>query len=91
MIRNPGKETDSSTPYDDERAWPAFTIPELQYKELAINLTEGNGLRADECHFWNDYVKQLQTFTGKKFDFCVAFLSIVCISSVVSSMAFLAH
>ena len=66
IYRNPGKESDSSDPYDDERAWPAFTIPEMQYKDLAVNLTIGTGLRADECHFWNDYVKQLTTFSGMK-------------------------
>ena len=65
FYRNPGKESDSSDPYDDERAWPAFTIPELRYKELSVNLNEGSGLKSDECHFWNDYVPKLTTFSGK--------------------------
>ena len=62
---NPNMESMTSPPYNDDRAWPAFTIPELQYKKLALELTTGNGLRADECHFWNDYLPQLTTFTGK--------------------------
>ena len=57
----------TSQPYDDERAWPVFTIPELQYKELAVEpSTSGEGLKADECHFWNDFLVQLSTFTGIK-------------------------
>ena len=65
FCRNPNKESLESTPYGDEREWPVFTIPELQYKELAVNVSSGNGLRADECHFWNEYLVQLTTFSGK--------------------------
>ncbi|XP_072048631.1 cholinesterase-like [Amphiura filiformis] len=61
---NPNKESSSSPPYNDDRAWPAFTLPGLQYKELAVNLTTGRGLKADECHFWNEYLEQLTTFTA---------------------------
>ncbi|XP_072043131.1 acetylcholinesterase-like [Amphiura filiformis] len=61
---NPNKESFSSPPYNDDTAWPAFTLPELQYKELAINMTTGRGLKADECHFWNEHLEQLTTFTA---------------------------
>ncbi|XP_072049224.1 cholinesterase-like isoform X2 [Amphiura filiformis] len=61
---NPNQETESSLPYDDDRAWPTYTFPNLEYKEIAVNLTSGRGVRADECHFWNDYLKQLTTFTA---------------------------
>ncbi|XP_072048627.1 cholinesterase-like [Amphiura filiformis] len=61
---NPNKESFSSPPYNDDTAWPAFSLPELQYKELAVNLKTGRGLKADECHFWNEHLEQLTTFTA---------------------------
>lgn len=61
---NPNKESLTAQPHVDERAWPAFTIPGLQYKELALNLTTGSGLRVNECQFWNDYLPKLTTFSG---------------------------
>ncbi|XP_072048619.1 uncharacterized protein [Amphiura filiformis] len=61
---NPNKESEASRPYNDDRAWPAYTFPNLEYKDIAVNLTSGRGVRADECHFWNDYLKQLTTFSA---------------------------
>ena len=63
--RNPNKETPTSTPYTDDRFWAPFTIPELQYKELAVNLATDRAVSADICHFWNDYLPKLETFSGE--------------------------
>ncbi|XP_072048623.1 acetylcholinesterase-like [Amphiura filiformis] len=60
---NPNKESEASLPYDDDRAWSAYSFPNLEYKDIAVNLTSGRGGRADECHFWNDYLIQLTTFS----------------------------
>ena len=56
-----------SPPYDsDELSWPLYTVPGLLYKELQVNLsTPGAGVRAAECHFWNNHLPQLGTFAGK--------------------------
>ncbi|XP_072048621.1 cholinesterase-like [Amphiura filiformis] len=61
---NPNKESEASLPYNDDRAWPVYTFPNLEYKEIAVNLTSGRGLRADGCHFWNDCLNRLTTFSG---------------------------
>ncbi len=65
MFRNPNKESVDSDPYDGDKAWPVYTIPELEYKEIAEIPAGGRAVRADGCHFWNDYLKQLTTFTCK--------------------------
>ena len=64
FFSDPNKESPTSPPYTDERAWPAFTIPELQYKELAVNLSQDSALKADKCHFWNEYNPKVRTFAG---------------------------
>ncbi|XP_072020500.1 cholinesterase-like [Amphiura filiformis] len=61
---NPNQESSTPPPYSDHRSWPAFTIPELQYKELAVNLTSGRALQVDVCHFWNNYLPKLRTFSA---------------------------
>ena len=47
--------------------WPEFTIPELRYKELNVNMATGRALKSNQCHFWNTYLMQLQTMLGKMF------------------------
>ena len=39
--------------------WPQYTIPELEYKELALDLPTGRAVRASECAFWNQYLPDL--------------------------------
>ncbi|XP_022105612.1 cholinesterase 1-like [Acanthaster planci] len=41
--------------------WPRFTVPELEYKVLSLNLTTSRALKSDQCYFWNTYVPQLRT------------------------------
>ncbi|XP_072048620.1 cholinesterase-like [Amphiura filiformis] len=61
---NPNKESEASFPYNDDRAWPVYTFPNLEYKEIAVNLANGRGARSDECHLWNEYLKKLTTFSA---------------------------
>ncbi|KAJ8036382.1 Acetylcholinesterase [Holothuria leucospilota] len=58
---NPSREDSSSSPGVGDWAWPEFTVPGLQYKELAVEMSVGQGIRADECAFWNDFKVQLLT------------------------------
>jgi carboxylesterase type B len=53
----PGMRTSSSR----RDFWPRFTVPELEYKELSLNLTTSRALKSDYCYFWNTYVPQLRT------------------------------
>jgi carboxylesterase type B len=57
---NPGSRSSSSR----RGFWPRFTVPELEYKELSLNLTTSRALKSDQCSFWNNYVPQLQTMLG---------------------------
>ncbi|XP_038069155.1 cholinesterase 1-like [Patiria miniata] len=58
---NPSLE---STSESDMGFWPRFTIPELEYKELDLNLTTKRALKSRECHFWNNYVVHLRAITA---------------------------
>ncbi|XP_022105576.1 cholinesterase-like [Acanthaster planci] len=58
----PGTVTSGSTQRD---FWPRFTVPELAYKELSLNLTTSRALKSDQCYFWNTYVPQLQTMLAE--------------------------
>merc|ERR1711962_412487 len=62
---SPGLKTPGSQPESDGDYWPRFTVPELEYKVLSLNLTTGRALKADDCHFWNTYVVQLRTMLGE--------------------------
>jgi carboxylesterase type B len=57
----PSSATPSSSPESQREFWPRFTVPELEYKELSLNLTTSRALKSDQCYFWNNYVPQLQT------------------------------
>ncbi|XP_022101672.1 cholinesterase-like [Acanthaster planci] len=41
--------------------WPKFTVPELEYKDLDLDLVTKRALRSRECHLWNTFVAQLIT------------------------------
>ena len=47
-----------------EDFWPLFTIPELEHKEMSLELGTGRAVRARECHFWNEYLPSLMAFEG---------------------------
>ncbi|XP_041458354.1 cholinesterase 1-like [Lytechinus variegatus] len=57
---HPGKMNNSVEPEKEgDFYWPIYTIPELEYKELSLGLTNDRAIRADECAFWNYYVPDL--------------------------------
>ncbi|XP_071826150.1 cholinesterase-like [Apostichopus japonicus] len=57
---DPSRADSSSSSGGGEWAWPTFTVPELQYKELSYNMAVGRGLKADECAFWSEFEPELQ-------------------------------
>ncbi|XP_038061811.1 cholinesterase 1-like [Patiria miniata] len=46
---------------DASGVWPKFTVPELEYIGLDVNLTTGRALKSEECHFWNVIADKLRT------------------------------
>ncbi|KAJ8021730.1 Acetylcholinesterase [Holothuria leucospilota] len=44
----------------DVPSWPTFTIPELEYKEIAVGLPTQRALRAGENYFWNSLAPALR-------------------------------
>ncbi|KAJ8036380.1 Cholinesterase [Holothuria leucospilota] len=61
---DPSRDDVSSTPGTGDWEWPPFTVPGLEYKDLSVELPVGNGIKADECVFWNDYKPKLLTMLG---------------------------
>ncbi|XP_071788164.1 cholinesterase-like [Asterias amurensis] len=51
----------TGNPVSANDMWPEFTIPELRYKELNVNMATGRALKSNQCHFSNTYLMQLQT------------------------------
>ncbi|XP_071825216.1 cholinesterase-like [Apostichopus japonicus] len=47
-----------------QATWEKFDLPELKLMNLKPNLEMMEGYHADHCHFWNDYVLKLVTFTA---------------------------
>ncbi|XP_022101725.1 cholinesterase 1-like [Acanthaster planci] len=58
---NPSLDSQSSPSDPDMGFWPKFTIPQLNYKELDLNLTNKRALKSQECHFWNIFSVQIRT------------------------------
>ncbi|XP_072021099.1 acetylcholinesterase-like [Amphiura filiformis] len=48
---------------DDLPHWPTFTIPDLSYKEISLDLPNGRVLKPEYSNFWNNYIPRLITFT----------------------------
>lgn len=59
LISNPNQGTPGT-----QATWEKFDLPELKLMNLKPNLEMMEGYHADHCHFWNDYVLKLVTFTG---------------------------
>ena len=45
--------------------WPLYTVPELEHKELSLELGTGRAVRARQCQFWNEYVQSLMDTESK--------------------------
>ena len=65
LSSNPGTKTPGSQPESSQDYWPRFTVPELDYKVLDLNLTTSRALKSQQFYFWNEYFPQLQTMIGK--------------------------
>ncbi|XP_071477531.1 acetylcholinesterase-like [Diadema antillarum] len=71
---NFAKSGDPSRPSEDvprgdgEDFWPLYTIPELSHKEMSLELGVGRAARASGCHFWNNYMPALISFTSSMTD-----------------------
>ncbi|XP_063961899.1 acetylcholinesterase-like [Lytechinus pictus] len=55
-----GDPTSGADPSEGLGTWPSFTVPELSYKEISLDLGVGRALKANQCNFWNDYFPKLQ-------------------------------
>nr|XP_054762392.1 acetylcholinesterase-like [Lytechinus pictus] len=55
-----GDPTSGADPSEGLGTWPSFTVPELSYKEISLDLGVGRALKANQCQFWNDYFPKLQ-------------------------------
>ena len=55
---------------DDETIWKSYEAPSLHYKDLHPDMSNKQGLKADECQFWNSLVPRMVTFTGKIITLC---------------------
>lgn len=61
---NPNLGGDNDGIPDKEVNWDEFDFPDLKLMELKPSPEVIEGYHADECHFWNEYVLELVTFTA---------------------------
>ncbi|XP_072020282.1 acetylcholinesterase-like [Amphiura filiformis] len=59
---NPNSEP--LTPADMDTFWPAYSIPELNYKDLSPTMSNKQSLKAEICHFWNEFAPKMVTFSA---------------------------
>lgn len=57
---DPSKTSDADEPGTGEMEWPSFSVPDLQYKELSLEMPVGRGVKADECALWGDFLEDLR-------------------------------
>nr|XP_054751993.1 cholinesterase-like [Lytechinus pictus] len=61
---DPSKYSSTDSPSQGESRWPMYTIPDLSFKELSLDLDVGRAKRARQCHLLNSYIPQLAQVTG---------------------------
>ncbi|XP_072174325.1 acetylcholinesterase-like [Diadema setosum] len=60
---HPGKMNMTSDPASSgDFYWPQYTIPDLEYKELSLDLNTDRAVRASDCAFWNQYLPELISY-----------------------------
>ncbi|XP_070546351.1 acetylcholinesterase-like [Ptychodera flava] len=62
---NPNLPRDDAT-FSEEEArhdWPLFKVPGLEYKEIALTMSNKRALKAKECAFWNNFIPNLMKNT----------------------------
>ncbi|KAJ8036005.1 Acetylcholinesterase 1 [Holothuria leucospilota] len=57
---DPSKTSDADEPGTGEMEWPSFSVPDVQYKELSLEMPVGRGVKADECALWGDFLEDLR-------------------------------
>lgn len=63
---NPNVGGDNDGESDDESEWFEFKVPGLVVKDFKPGLQDLQGLQADHCKMWNDFVPSLVTYSGKE-------------------------
>lgn len=63
-VRDPSKTSVTDQPGTGDMEWPSFSVPDLYYKELSMDMPVGRGIKADECALWGDYLKDLRLTLG---------------------------
>lgn len=61
---NPNVGGDNDGNSDDESEWMEFKVPGLVVKDFKPGLQDLQGLQADHCKMWNDFVPSLVTYSG---------------------------
>ncbi|XP_038046536.1 cholinesterase 1-like [Patiria miniata] len=56
---NPGVQKPRSPPDSQRTFWPRFTVPEIEYKELSLNMNTSRALKSQQSYFWNSYIIEL--------------------------------
>ncbi|XP_077986665.1 fatty acyl-CoA hydrolase precursor, medium chain-like [Glandiceps talaboti] len=58
---NPNLSSENAELTSEEKSveWPAFTVPEMYYKDISTSMQTKRALKARECAFWNKYVPGL--------------------------------
>ncbi|XP_070546599.1 fatty acyl-CoA hydrolase precursor, medium chain-like [Ptychodera flava] len=58
---NPNLPREDATLIEEEARndWPLFKVPGLQYKEIALTMSNKRALKAKECAFWNNFIPNL--------------------------------
>ncbi|XP_070545945.1 acetylcholinesterase-like [Ptychodera flava] len=62
---NPNLPRDDAT-FSEEEArhdWPLFKVPGLEYREIALTMSNRRALKAKECSFWNNFIPKLMKNT----------------------------
>ncbi|XP_070546353.1 acetylcholinesterase-like [Ptychodera flava] len=62
---NPNLPREDATLTEEEARndWPLFKVPGLEYKEIALTMSNKRALKAKECAFWNNFIPNLMKNT----------------------------
>ncbi|XP_071941151.1 acetylcholinesterase-like [Antedon mediterranea] len=59
FFRDPNGLANATSAYPE---WPLFTIPNLKYKQLALEMDNNRAMRATDCSFWRNNSPRLDTY-----------------------------
>ncbi|XP_077987038.1 fatty acyl-CoA hydrolase precursor, medium chain-like [Glandiceps talaboti] len=71
---NPNLSSEDAELTSEEKSveWPAFTVPEMYYKDISTSMQTKRALKARECAFWNKYASRLVEALGEAKSGCDA-------------------